>query len=121
ARGSMTALRASSMERPSSATAVLSAGVSVTPGQRQFTRMSNGARSIAMDFDISTTAALLPLYVIQFGMAIKPLMEAMLTIDPPPCARIAAAAYLEQRLVPMTLTLRTFSQSARVASSTRLW
>src|SRR5215472_15799230 len=47
-----------------------------------------------------------------------PLMEAMLTMDPPSRARMCGMVYFETSAVPITLTPSTFSQSATSACST---
>ena len=52
---------ASSLVTPRLARASASAGVFMTPGHTQFTRMLNGARSMAIDLDMLTMAALLAL------------------------------------------------------------
>ena len=50
-------------------------------------------------------------------LAVSAAVEAMLTIDPPPCWRIIGSTYLQTRNVPPAWTFIIRSQSSTVHSS----
>ncbi len=88
------------------------------PGDTALTRM-DGAYSSAADAVSAATAALLAAYGPSPAAGRVPLMDAVLTMEPPPpCSRCGAAARIPAQ-TPVRLTRSTRSHSAGSSSCSR--
>jgi hypothetical protein len=69
----------------------------------QLTRILSGASSIAMDRDNRFTAPLVELYQVSPGRGRMPAVEPMLTMAPPPAARISGTTARVMWKIDLTL------------------
>ena len=72
-------------------------GVSPATGQSALTRMLSGPSSAAIDLVIVITAPLDALYQVRPGRGRRPAVEAVLTMQPPPCPRISGTTSIAAR------------------------
>ncbi len=94
-----------------------SRGVRTQPGATALTRMPCGARSTASERASCATAPFDALYVACSSSPRNEAVEAVQTIEPPPCAAMCRAAAIVIRYMPRTLTCIVWSKCSSGASS----
>src|SRR6266446_8877736 len=95
-------------------------GVRIYPGHTAFTRIPDLAYSSAAVFVNPTTPCLLALYTPdRLQEPTKPMMDAVLTMAPPPCVHIWIISYFMHNHTPFRLMLMTRSQLSYESSCRR--